>query len=62
MAEALGVALLMAGGPASVEAAPRAFQAFRELRAAQLPAAVGSWPWASPGGLSIGIMSEGRVS
>ena len=61
VAEALGVALLMAGGPASVEA-PRAFQAFREFRAAQLPAAVGSWPWASPGGLSIGINSEGRVS
>ncbi len=40
VAEALGVALLMAGGPASVEA-PRAFQAFREFRAALLPSAVG---------------------
>ena len=37
-AEALGVALLMAGGPASVEA-PRALEAFREFRAALVPAA-----------------------
>lgn len=40
VAEALGVALLMAGGPASVEA-PRAFEAFREFQAALLPGAVG---------------------
>lgn len=40
VAEALGVALLMAGGPASVEA-PKAFEAFREFRAALAPVAVG---------------------
>jgi AhpD family alkylhydroperoxidase len=40
VAEALGVALLMAGGPASVEA-PRAFEAFREFRAALVPGGVG---------------------
>jgi AhpD family alkylhydroperoxidase len=40
VAEALGVALLMAGGPASVEA-PRAFEAFREFRAALVPSGVG---------------------
>ena len=36
--EALGVALLMAGGPASVEA-PRALEAFREFQADLVPAA-----------------------
>jgi len=40
VAEALGVALLMAGGPASVEA-PRAFEAFREFQTALLPSLVG---------------------
>jgi AhpD family alkylhydroperoxidase len=40
VAEALGVALLMAGGPASVEA-PRALQAFREFQATLAASAVG---------------------
>jgi AhpD family alkylhydroperoxidase len=38
--EALGVALLMAGGPASVEG-PRAFEAFREFQAVVPVGAVG---------------------
>lgn len=40
VAEAIGVALLMAGGPASVEG-PRAFEAFREFQAAVPVDAVG---------------------
>ena len=40
VAEALGVALLMAGGPASVDG-PRAFAAFREFQAAVPVGAVG---------------------
>jgi AhpD family alkylhydroperoxidase len=40
VAEALGVALLMAGGPASVEA-PRALQAFREFQTSLAASAVG---------------------